>query len=303
MNNEEKTELDLVTGNEEAATPRVADGTADNGAGEERDIEGFDAEAASDKDFNDYIHKIREAEAADEANTASEDNPEEENDGDGEEDENPDNEKGGQDNAANEKLFTQSDVDRIIQKRLAERNHNDRTALKEFDALGEEAVRFYGGTRESAIAQMLKDLRQQNADTLGVDEERYSDMREVEKKAQLYDEQQTAEQKKQEEIAAIQKRWQTQTEEIREIVPDFDFNKAMKNKTFYDAIMAGKSVQAAFMTANKQTVTKQQQEKTPRKGIMQNAAAAASAGAKADFDPISASDADFNDYIRKIKNQ
>ncbi|MCD8390811.1 MAG: hypothetical protein LUD03_03095, partial [Firmicutes bacterium] len=200
-----------------------------------------------------------------------------------------------------ERTFTQEDVNRIVGERLKARNKADAAVFGEYDALKAEAARFYGG--DNPMEQMLKDLRQQNAQAAGLDEAAYTERLDVERKAREYDAQAQRKADADAEVKAIQERWRRESEELKGIVQDFDFDKAMAtNDVFKNAVLKGASLAAAYMSAEKAAAHLQNASHsagpTAKKNIKQNAATKRASAGKAEFNPATASDKDFNAYIR-----
>ncbi len=272
-----------ITAESESAADKSITAEPESAAGNEDNPSQMTAEA-----FKEYISGIKDKEPEDDLPDAG--TP------DGAEDEPENADESEPERDKSEGKLTQAEVDAIVKSRIAENNRAMSKRYSVYDELGDEAMRFYGGNRDEAVKQMLADLRGQNAEQMGMSEEKYADMRRTEDKARRYDEQERARNDAQAEQDAIIKRWREQSDELKEIVPDFDFVKAMENADFKKAIFAGKSVSAAYMLSNKERAAKPQ-----RKSIRQEAAKRQPASAKAEFDPTSASDKDFNDYINKIR--
>lgn len=302
---DETAESELAAGTKEIAKQFSTEGSQGVAFDEtaEPDLAAGTIADASDKDFGEYIKGIKDgsfentdeksAEEFDTADDGDEESPEQRSRGDA-------TRKaafatGESAKAENKAKFTQEDVDRIVRGRLAQRSREDIARFETLNALGAEAARFYGGTPEEAIQMMIADIRGQNAQSLGVSEDDYAKQREAFDKARRYDEEQHRQAAEQD---AIISRWREQSEDIKTIVPDFHFGVAMENEIFRNAIMQGKSVQTAYMLANRQLPIKQQ-----RMNIKQNAASKKAMHGKAEFDPETASKKDFGDYIKRIKER
>ena len=103
------------------------------------------------------------------------------------------------------------------------------------------------------------------------------------------------------QIAEIQQRWQRESEDLKAIVPDFDFAKAIQNKTFFDNIANGKSVSTAYLAANKQNAAAA--PKPQRRAIAQNGNMKGNAAGKVEANPANMSDAEFRKYIDRIQGR
>ena len=244
---------------------------------------------ASKAEFFEYIESLKNSE--DDEGEVREENPMDKTD-ESDKDEEADD---AEDKIApeEEKKFTQSDVDAIIGKRLKEK----REAQGISDELIREALDFYDTDDKSEVIRLLiEDMRMQNAQKLGMEKADYTEMRSTQDKAKKYDEITQREAQKQKKTQEFIDRWTRESEEIKEIVPDFDFDRAMStNKVFREAILSGKSVQTAYLLSSRQT------EKPKRQTVKQNAQTAPRATAKADFNPSTASEKEFREYIRRIK--
>lgn len=198
----------------------------------------------------------------------------------------------------------QRTIDGIVQKRLRQ----NREDIKTLDDIRRQANAFYGGEDENAaLKQLIDDLRNQNAERQGMDADEYSRREQDMIDAQKYRESQKEIEESQDKIAQIQERWNRESEDLKTLIPDFDFMKAMKNPVFYNAIESGKSVSTAYLAANRAEAAEPQAQppisKSARKPIPQNGAMAATSTGTVDFNAETASDADFLKYINKIKNK
>lgn len=248
---------------------------------------------ASDEDFAAYIENIKSGgeirentpEASDNAASTPENAAEAET------------EREKEDAKTEEKLFTQADVDEIIGKRLREKREKDSL----HNEISAEVMRFYGNDNpQEAMKALMDDLKRQNADRMGLDTADYDSMSEDSRKARLYDEEQQRVSEQQKKTQEFIDRWQRETEDLKTIVPDFDFDKAMNtNSVFRDAVLSGRSIQSAYLLSQKAIKPAAKE----RKNIQQNGAISKSAAPKADFNPVTASDKEFNDYIRGIQSR
>lgn len=188
----------------------------------------------------------------------------------------------------------QGEIDRIIGERLKK----NRESMNTLEGLKELSQVFYGGEDgDSALAQLVEDLQSQNAEKRGVSVEVYKQQTQDSIDARKYREQQQQATDRESRIAEVQQKWQSESAELKKIVPDFDFNTAMQNKTFYNNIIEGMSVSNAYLASRQAEAPARPQ----RKAIPQNGTMQSSTTGKVEANPASMSDADFMRYINKIQ--
>lgn len=189
----------------------------------------------------------------------------------------------------------QGEFDRIIGERLKK----SREGMETLEGLKQQALNFYGADDgDAALAQLIDDLQAQNAEKKGISVEDYKQQSQDSIDAQKYRNEQNRISDEQRKIADIQSRWQRESEDLKAIIPDFDFAKAMQNKTFYENIVNGTSVPTAYLAANKAAAPAPKQQ---RRAIPQNGNAKGGSAGKVETNPAAMSDADFARYIEKIK--
>lgn len=189
----------------------------------------------------------------------------------------------------------QGEFDRIIGERLKK----SREGMETLEGLKQQALNFYGADDgDAALAQLIDDLQAQNAEKKGISVEDYKQQSQDSIDAQKYRNEQNRISDEQRKIADIQSRWQRESEDLKAIIPDFDFAKAMQNKTFYENIVNGTSVPTAYLAANKAAAPAPKQQ---RRAIPQNGNAKGGSAGKVEANPAAMSDADFARYIEKIK--
>ena len=193
----------------------------------------------------------------------------------------------------------QSEFDRVIGERLKK----SRESVETLEGLKRHALNFYGtDDGDTAIRQLIDDLQAQNAEKHGISVEDYNKQTQDSIDAQKYREEQSRITSEQEKVAQIQQKWQSESEELKRIVPDFDFAEAMQNQAFYNNIVNGMSVSGAYLAVNQQTA-RTEKPKTTRKPIPQNGNAKGTNAGRVDGNPAAMSDADFARYIEKIQNK
>lgn len=197
------------------------------------------------------------------------------------------------------KVFnTQEEYQGVIDGIIGERLKKSREGMESLERLKRYALNFYDtDDGDAALSQLMEDLQQQNADKHGVSMEEYERQTRDSIDAQKYREERERVSNEQQRIAQIQQKWQNESEELKKIVPAFDFAKAMQNQTFYNGIVSGMSVSTAYLAANKST---EQAQKPQRRVIAQNGSMKGGT-ANAAANPASMSDADFMAYIERLK--
>lgn len=296
-------ENNLNAENEEAVQPQTDGAEVTEVTQEEITEPQKTVDEMSDDEFLSYIKSAQDGNVEVQDKTA--DKPSAQDEIKDSEEDSSEGETGDADPASNEdkpfKVFLtqteyQSEFDRIIGERLKK----SRESIETLEGLKRHALSFYGGDDgDTALRQLIEDLQQQNADKKGVSVEDYKQQSQDSMDAQKYREEQSRILSEQERVTQIQQKWQTESEELKRIVPDFDFAKAMQNQAFYDSIINGMSVTGAYLAVNRQTA--QAEKPKARKPIPQNGNVKGSNAGKAEFNPAAMSDADFARYIEKIR--
>ena len=188
----------------------------------------------------------------------------------------------------------QQDFDRAMGERL-KKNREDMDMLTKLKI---QARNFYGDSADdnAALMALLGDLTTQNADKRGIETEEYNRQTEDAEDARRWREQEARAAGAQKQKNAQKERLMSDIEDVRRVVPSFDFQKAMQNETFRNAIMSGASVQTAYMMCN------QPKARKPKRQSVNQVAMQAGVSGQSDYDPSKLSDADFNAYIERLKN-
>lgn len=273
----------------------------DNGAGTGEltgsQATGRDIENMSDEDFASYIEMaqngdVSEVQADDAVNSPEADNNAQD-----------DGEQSGDampaENVQPYKTFAtheeyQAEFDRVMGERLKK----NRADMERLDGLRELAMRFYGGDGDNAINSLINDLRDQNAEKSGVSAEELDSQLRDSADARKYREQMKAQEEQQTRVKEIQERWIRESADLKAVVPDFDFNKAMGNKAFYDNVINGMSVAAAYIAANGKPAAPEQPK---RKAIAQNMGMRGASVGKVTPNTDAMTDEEFMDYINRLK--
>lgn len=189
----------------------------------------------------------------------------------------------------------QAEFDRVMGERLKK----NRVDMERLDGLRDLAMHFYGGEGDEALNKLINDLRDQNAERDGVSAEEFDSRMRDTADARRYREQMKAREEQQARVREIQERWKKESEDLKAVVPDFDFAKAMGNKAFYDNVINGMSVGAAYIAVNQAAVQQPQQPK--RRAIAQNGNAKGASVGKIERNIDAMSDEEFSAYINSLK--
>lgn len=295
-------ENELNAVQEEAVQPQYENGAENeeiNEPQESSQVKTADVEKMSDEEFDSYINSAKNGSPVREVQAKREDSEKK--------DTSAAEKTGAAEPAESEnkpfKVFNtqseyQSEFDRIIGERLKK----NRESMETLEGLKQLSLNFYGTDNgDTAIGQLMEDLQAQNAEKRGVSVDDYKRQMEDSIDAQRYRDEQQRKASEKQQIADIQSRWQKEAEDLKEIVPDFDFAAAMRNKTFYDSIVNGKSVSNAYLAANRAAPAPA--VKQPRKVIEQNGNMKNAGIGKVTMNVDTMSDDEFEKYIDRIQRR
>ena len=193
----------------------------------------------------------------------------------------------------------QGEIDRIVSKRYNDVVKKNKQSLDLFDRLKLQARNFYGDAADdtAAVEALIGDLTSQNADRRGVETEEYNRQTQDAEDARRWREQQAAASEQEQRQNAQRERLERDIEDVRRIVPAFDFNKAMQNETFRKAIMDGASVQTAYMIANQPKAQKPKRQPIKQVGMQSGVSG------RTDYDPSKLPPDEFRAYIQRQMNR
>lgn len=137
------------------------------------------------------------------------------------------------------------------------------------------------------VPNMNNDNNEEDIDALRADAKKY---REQLQERQAFDE----------KVKQIRENWQKEAEAVKRVVPEFDFEKAMQNKKFYNLIMRGESIPIAYLAINN---GEQQDSVSKRRVIVQNGQSTSNANGSPEANIAGMSDEDFAKYVKKLKNR
>ena len=198
---------------------------------------------------------------------------------------------------ANEDEY-QSEIDRIFSKR-----HKDYKDLKsERDSIVDYLKEFYDTESDSEAVELFKNqmIAKKSAER-GISAEEYSEQKETERKAKLYDEQQ----QKQNDVEQLRSRLFSEESEIQKSDKSFNLQSVYaSDKAFKDDLDASGSVYLAYANYIKRSATTPAKvaKKQPQRNFSE-VATKPSASGKVSTSPSELSDEDFEAYIRKIQGE
>lgn len=241
-----------------------------------------DVEEMSSEGFKEYIKELDESKEEPESDDATE--PEKEND---------------KKSKSRSEIFVNDDKKSDERKRPPK---NDRAYDEDDDEelLNEikETARTVYGDKRDAVRAMLNELKSSAAKRVGMSVEDFTERQRDRRDAQSW----RTRQRQESDIEARKKQkleeWERDTKNLKLMDPSFDFEQAMENEAFYNAIVSGKSVFEAYKTAEKE----EPQRRHGRRPISQNGQIPGVGTGVSTRNPASLSSADFKAYIDKIKN-
>lgn len=174
--------------------------------------------------------------------------------------------------------------------------------IEQLGAISELAKGYYGAkTSQAAIEQLLSDLQAQSAERDGKSVEEYMRIKELERDAAAYRQQQAAQQKGRQETERILSEWQRQEQVLKKLAPGFSLRRALENSAFYKRVVEdGYSLSEAYMA---QEAAQGTHPKSPARRVIQEAGAQKTARQGViRQDAKDMTDQEFAEYIRRIQN-
>lgn len=180
---------------------------------------------------------------------------------------------------------TKEELQEYQDKTIGSRLREIREEKEKFGGLCELAKERYNTADEAEAMQKLKDeLTGKNADNAGMSRGEYALMNELRllKSETEYNKR----------VDAIRNEWKKQEAALKNIVPDFDLERAFENTDFYDAVVGRHmSITEAYPLLQKQSYS-----------ISEIGNLSGGVGGYIKQDVASMSDKEFDEYIKKIKN-
>lgn len=155
------------------------------------------------------------------------------------------------------------------------------------------------GDSDDAVERMLNDVRQSAADQAGMSVEDFTAQQNDRRDAENWRNQQKQQSDMESRRNAKLQEWSRDAQNLKSVDPEFDFDKAMQDKVFYNAIVNGRSVFDAYGELKKKPEPPKQAKRKP---ITQNAQTPSVGTGISTRNPASLSSEDFRAYINKIKN-
>ena len=196
---------------------------------------------------------------------------------------------------------TQADYQTEINRIMGERLRKNREGMEKLEGLKQLALNLYGGfDGDFALLKLTEELKNRAAGQKGMNVNNYGMYAKERPDAEQYREMERRRRERQQRSQDIYTRWMRESEDLKAIVPDFDFNKAMDNGTFHDCISRGMSVGAAYIASTRNNPALQQPD-TKRRSIPQNGSMSRNGVGKVEMNVNNMSDAEFQKYINKIR--
>lgn len=197
---------------------------------------------------------------------------------------------------------TEEDFQSFMNKAIGERLKSAKQTQHKYEDILRRAKGLYGGDDpDFAINKMFDDLERQAAADAGQSFEEYKENQQMRMDAAAYRDSVAKQNALEEAIRAKQEEWNRDSQQLKAIIPDFDFLKAMENKDFSDAVLnGGMSVAAAYIKTANQTGAAEAAARTPVHEIGSRGGIGAAAET---VNPVNMSDRDFSAYIANIKSR
>lgn len=194
---------------------------------------------------------------------------------------------------------TREEFQSFMDRTVGERLRTSKETEKKYADLEARAKGIYADD-ENALEKLIEAAESQKAEEIGETADEFRRRQQTEREAALYRAAQKEQQDTQNAILEKQREWERDSQHLREVIPDFDFMRAMENKDFAHAVInEGMSVAAAYI---KLSNSEKQTAAPARREVFELGAAASRGGAGA-VDPVNMNDADFSAYIQSIKDK
>ena len=196
---------------------------------------------------------------------------------------------------------TEAEFQGFMNKVMGERLKSVREEKEKYTSLAKRAADYYGTDPDAAVDALFADLDEQAATASGQTLEEYKAQQQLLRDAENWQNMQKQQEQREQIIAQIQQQWQQESEQLKSVIPDFDFEKAMENDDFRTLVLDKQlSVAAAYITLTNSAAKAAQ----PKRAPIHEAARFASKPANPDsVNPLAMSDSDFLNYCQKIKDR
>lgn len=193
---------------------------------------------------------------------------------------------------------TREEFQNFMNETISKRLKNHKEAEKRYSDFERRAKSLYNG-EENAIDKLLTDAEARAAEDSVKTPEEFAELLKLRNDAQRLREIESRQRSIDEQIAAKQREWLRDSENLKAVIPDFDFDKAMENETFRDNVLRkNMSVAASYIAISKEPPKKQE-----RKPVFEAGAGSGNAGSMGAINPMNMSDDDFSGYIERIRNE
>lgn len=243
----------------------------------------------NDADFDSYINGLKDGSGAENTAPPAEEHAEENK-----------SEETSEETQPFRVFDTQEEFQNFMDKTVGERLRASKETEKRYVELENRAKSIYADD-DNALEKMIEAAEIQKAEENGETAEDFRHRQQLEREAALYRASQKEQQDAESAILAKQREWEHDSEQLRQVIPDFDFLRAMENKDFaHSVINDGMSVAAAYI---KFSAAEKKQTPSPRREVYEVGAAAGKGAGVGAVDPVNMNDADFSAYIHGIKDK
>lgn len=152
-------------------------------------------------------------------------------------------------------------------------------------------------TEEDAVDRFLEAADREAAEAEGLPYEEYINQRQEREEFDRFKAEREKKRQDEEALNAIVEKWQADTERMKNIIPGFDFEKAMEQSQFRDKVInEGKDIISAYFELNP---INKPPEASARRDIEVGDMPGGVSGFKSPLDIEKASEEEFREYLRK----
>lgn len=151
---------------------------------------------------------------------------------------------------------------------------------------------------ENPADDLIKELEEENAGKRGMNTEDYRRSEEDRRDAEEYRKLRKRQREYEDGRQKILDRWMRDTERLKQEVPEFDLDTAMKNDEFRELVINGTSIDGAYYAVKYHEMS----GTAPRRAIMQNASSRGMRSGSGINDLANLDDKEFKREIKKLIN-
>lgn len=193
---------------------------------------------------------------------------------------------------------TEEEFQTFMNKTVGDRLKKSKEDAAKYADIVRRAKSIYGDD-EQAVEKLFSGAEAAAAEEEGISQEEYKAQKELERDAMAWRHSVQKEKDEQEAIRQKQDEWRKEEEDLKAVIPDFDFMRAMQNENFKNAVLNdGMSLASAYIKTQKSFVPEPK-----RKGVFEVGAGSQSGKAPGKVSPAEMSEADFSSYINKIRDR